>query len=79
MGKIKETSLGNAYERAIHPQRRGVSLFNETIRHIRISVALAAPNIWNVTVEEVRRSLQSIQRGHEKPEAGLPRTRDKAC
>jgi hypothetical protein len=35
----------------------GVSLFNETIRHIRISVAPAAanilPNIWNVAVEEV--------------------------
>jgi hypothetical protein len=38
-------------------RRRGVSLFNETIRHIRISVAPAAanipPNIWNVAVEDV--------------------------
>jgi hypothetical protein len=64
-------------------KRRAVSLFNETIRQIRIPVAPAAPNIppniWNVAVEEVRRSLQTIQRGHEKPETGLPRTRDKAC
>jgi hypothetical protein len=66
-GKLRKRASETHMRERYTLKRRGVSLFNETIRHIRISVAPAAPNIppniWNVAVEEVRRSLQAPSGG----------------